>query len=64
MKECCATCKRNLKIEKLDYSEGGCKHSHPEGFICLAFAYEGVASWMVGSDPENEMCEVYAPKNE
>lgn len=40
MNECCATCKLNLRIEKLDYSKGGCTHTWPEGYICLAFLRE------------------------
>ena len=62
MKECCNTCKNKYMLEKLDYSQGGCKHSHPEGFICMAFAYEGVANWMIGDDPDEGHCEVYTRK--
>lgn len=62
MKECCATCNNNYKIEKSDYSHGGCNHSWPEGFICMAFANEGIATWMVGNDPNFGRCEVYSPK--
>ena len=35
MKECCETCRLKLRIEKLDYSNGGCGASgqwnHEEG---------------------------------
>lgn len=57
--ECCANCAKHYKLEKLDYSQGGCKHSEQNGFICAAFADEGVMSWMIGLDEENEMCEEY-----
>lgn len=62
MDECCETCKLNLKIEKLDYSKGGCAHSHPDGFICLAFADEGIGCWMVGLSQKSDRCECYIKK--
>ena len=62
-KECCSTCTKKLRLEKSDYSQGGCKHSWPSGFICLAFANEGIATWMIGLDPDSEdICEMYMPK--
>ena len=60
--ECCGTCDLMLKIEKLDYSQGGMKHTLLDGYICLAFRRYGIASWMVGQDPKTGMCECYAPK--
>ena len=64
MAESCATCKRRLALQRLDYSKGGCEHTDMEGYICLAFAGEGVASWMVGIDANSEQCEVYEPKED
>ena len=59
--ECCATCKHKYRLEKLDYSQGGCIHTPLDGYICMAFERERLAEWMVGDDPENEMCEMYEP---
>ena len=61
MKECCNTCKKKFKIEKSDYSRGGCEHSWPDGYICMAFSNEGIATWMVGCSDLGQ-CEVYEPK--
>lgn len=61
MNECCETCRLRLRMEKLDYSKGGCTHSFPDGFICLAFADEGIGCWMVGLEPTAGMCECYQP---
>lgn len=58
-KECCQNCRHRYTLEKLDYSKGGCEHSQPEGFICMAFADEKVASWMVGLVGKNEKCECW-----
>lgn len=63
MMECCNTCKRKMRLEKLDYSQGGCKHTDMEGFACLALASEGVISWMVGLRGDG-MCEEYVPMEE
>lgn len=62
--ECCANCRRAYRLEKLDYSKGGCEHTDMEGYICMAFADEGLASWMVGNNPDTGMCECYAPKKD
>lgn len=62
--ECCATCKLRLRIEKLDYSNRGCEHTWPEGYICLALANEGIAAWMVGHPAERGMCECYYSKED
>ncbi len=62
IEECCETCDLRLRVEKLDCSQGGLKRSSQEGYICLAFQREGIASWIVGQDPENGVCECYMPK--
>ena len=64
MKECCANCRRRYKLEKFDYSRGGCEHTEMDGYICMAFADEKVAVWMVGKDERNGMCEVFSPKED
>lgn len=64
MKECCANCRRRYELTKFDYSHGGCEHTEMEGFICMAFADEGEAVWMVGLKAEVGLCELFAPKEE
>ena len=61
MKECCKNCMLSLHVKKCDYTKGGCKDSDMQGFVCLGFAHEGLACWMVGVDPEVEICEMYSP---
>lgn len=60
--ESCASCGLKLDIKKMDYSNGGCKHSDPGGYICLAFRNDGQACWMVGHPAEQGMCECYIPR--
>lgn len=60
--KCCQTCKNNLTIERLDYTEGGCKHSLESGFVCLALACEGVAYHMVGVSMVEGICEMYTER--
>ena len=62
MKECCANCRNKYKLTKFDYSKGGCKHTDMDGYICMAFAYEGEAVWMVGLQEGLGFCECYVPK--
>ena len=67
MRECCINCKLCFPLVKFDYSQGGCKHSDMDGFVCMAFAdpHMGeptVAIWMVGCDEERDMCECFMPK--
>ena len=61
-KECCKTCRNRLEIKKYDYSKGGCVHSDPGGYICLAFSDEGIGVWMYGLVVG--MCECYAPNED
>lgn len=63
MKSCCANCNKWLALEKLDYSNGGCKHSDV-GHVCTLFAKEGKVCWMVGIKPKSDMCEGWEPKQE
>ena len=62
MPENCATCRRCYRLEKLDYSKDGCEHTTMDGYVCMAFADEGLACWMVGEDMDSGMCECYEPK--
>ena len=64
MEECCATCSRCLKLEKFDYSHGGCKHTDMEGYACTVFMREGTIAWMIGIDQNTGMCEAYSPKED
>ena len=59
MNECCSNCRLCLRLTKYDYSGKGCEHTKLDGFACLAFAGEGDAIWMVGLDPDKEMCECW-----
>jgi len=59
MKASCANCKRRYKLERLDYSNGGCIHTDMDGYICMAFADEGIACWIVGESEETGICECY-----
>lgn len=60
----CLNCRYRLKLKKYDYRKHGCKHTDMDGFICLAFAYQGVANWMVGLDNDNSRCEAWFSKDE
>ena len=59
--QCCNTCKHKMKLEKWDYSQGGCIHTDYDGFACTAFGYEGVIIHNVGGNPAKGMCECYTP---
>ena len=60
--ECCDNCRNRYDIEKLDYSHGGCAHTKPEGFICMALSCDGQANWMVGLNEDTGLCEMFGPK--
>lgn len=64
MNECCNTCKRKMKLVKLDFSQDGCKETYYDGFACLAFANEGEVDHMFGLDPTRGICEMYSPREE
>jgi len=58
----CETCKNRLEIDFCDYSQGGCKHTKPEGdFVCLVFKDEGIACVMHGTS-KNDKCEGWTPR--
>ncbi len=57
--ECCATCRHAYALEECDYSGKGCAHTPLGGFVCMAFADERKACWMVGLDAAKGFCEAY-----
>ncbi len=64
MKECCENCGNRYKLVKFDYSRGGCKHTDMDGYICMAFASENQAVWMVGLQEQSGLCECYTSKGD
>lgn len=56
--ECCATCRHAYALEKWDFSDRGCIHTPLSGYICMAFADERKAVWVVGTDSTG-YCEDY-----
>lgn len=60
--ESCKNCAYFYKLDKSDYSKNGCTHQMLEGYICMAFADEGIASWMYGVSEDGSICECYSPK--
>lgn len=60
--ESCASCKHRCKIERYDYSHGGCEHSEYDGYGCTVFLDEGVVIHMVGLG-EKEKCECWERKD-
>ena len=62
--ECCKTCGNQFEIVRFDYYGGGCAHTRPEGYVCMAFADERQAIWMTGiqDDGSGDMCECYIPR--
>lgn len=64
MKECCANCRNRYRLVRFDYSHSGCEHTDMDGYICMAFADEGEAVWMVGLDAEAGLCELFEPKED
>lgn len=65
MKKCCQTCKLRYEAHQTDFRKLGT--SEPidsmidDAFICMAFAYEGIANLMIGTDPNIGFCEAYTP---
>lgn len=65
MKECCANCRRCYRLKRSEYSiNGGCKDTFMEGYACSVFAGDGVITWCVGLDSENDLCECFMEKDE
>jgi len=65
-KECCNTCIHKLMLEQWDYSKirtDGKWKKLQKGFVCDAFADEGVAVWMLGLDGEGQ-CECWESKDD
>ena len=62
LKPQCATCHKRFDLKRFDYSTIGCEHTDMDGFICMAFADENIAIWMVGINEDTEGCEVYTER--
>lgn len=63
-RQCCENCALRYEIRKSDYRpDGRCEHSAPEGYICMGFADERIATWMTGLNLESNMCEMFVSKN-
>ena len=66
--KCCNNCRKKLRLEEWEYmhSDGGTNvyHTKCDGYVCLAFADEGLAVWMTGTDPNKERCEVWSERHD
>ena len=62
MNECCATCAKRYKLRISNYHERGCRTVDADGFVCMAFASCGYATWMNGISPESGRCECWTEK--
>ncbi len=58
--ERCENCKHRYALKKFEYSKFGCADTDMPGYICMAFADEGLAIWMAGSSGNG--CECFSPK--
>ena len=59
---CCANCQHMLLPKRADYSRGGCETTWMEGFVCTAFADEGIAMWMIGCNEHTAHCECFCER--
>lgn len=60
IRERCESCKHRYALKEYEYSKFGCADTDMPGYICMAFADEGIAIWMVGSSGNG--CECFSPK--
>ena len=60
--ECCVNCQHMLLPKRADYSKGGCETTWVEGFVCTAFADEGIAMWMIGCNERTAHCECFCKR--
>ena len=60
--ECCANCSHCCRIEKWDFSHGGCEYTKLDGHACTAFSNEGLVIWEYGSNINTGICECFKPK--
>ena len=58
----CVTCNKRFDLKRYDYSHGGCEHTDMDGFICMAFADEQTAIWMIGVNEDADGCECYTER--
>ena len=66
MKKCCTNCKNRFDAHKTDFTKLNTDEpidSILDGFICMAFASEGVAYWMLGVDEDKGICEMYKERS-
>lgn len=54
----CKNCANRYELWKWDYSQSGVPKKKMDGFICSAFASEGIMIWQVGNDG-NGQCECW-----
>lgn len=59
---CCANCQHMYLPRRSDYSKGGCKSTWVEGYVCLAFGDEGIATWMIGNNEHTAFCECFCER--
>lgn len=59
---CCVNCQHMYLPRRSDYSKGGCKSTWVEGYICLAFGDEGIATWMIGNNEHTAFCECFCER--
>lgn len=55
----CRNCALRYDLVKVQYTPGGCECSGEEGFICMAMAGEGQATWMVGMNENCPQCDMF-----
>ena len=60
--ECCANCSHCYRIEKWDYSHGGCEHTKLDGCACTAFSNEGLVIWEYSNNIDIGICECFRQK--
>lgn len=65
MKASCEHCALCYEAHKTDYTKVGTGEeidSVIDGYICMAFARERIATLMVGLDPTKGMCEMWTER--
>lgn len=61
MRECCENCARCFDLEKFEWQK---PFKKMDGYICMAFAEDRTAVWIVGEDRKSGMCEMYSERRE
>ena len=63
---CCWTCGYHKELERWDYTNVR-KQGVPktdEGYVCTAFAYEGLVVQMIGNNDDTSYCECWTEATE